>query len=199
MSRSLTPASSLDNFRKEAKRWLKALRAGDAAARRRLVLATPAAPDDPGLRDVQLALAREHGFPGWSALRQALEDLSLERLSQAERVDAVLRSATWNGDRATASRFLARWPELAAASLLTAVSTGKLDEVERHLAGEGITELRLPRLPYPTDFSLLMVLVITLYNRVNPWLSLGFFLIAAGSLGLMIRQLRMLPPMKRFE
>src|ERR1700742_2524445 len=32
------------------------------------------------------------------------------------------------------------------------------DEVERHLAGEGITELRLPRLPYPTDFSLLMVL-----------------------------------------
>ena len=134
MSRSLTAASSLDNFRKEAKRWLKALRAGDAAARRRLVLATPAAPDDPGLRDVQLALAREHGFPGWSALRQALEDLSLERLSQAERVDAVLRSATWNGDRATASRFLARWPELAAASLLTAVSTGKLDEVERHLA-----------------------------------------------------------------
>jgi len=32
------------------------------------------------------------------------------------------------------------------------------DEVERHLAGEGIAELILPHLPYPTDFSLLMVL-----------------------------------------
>jgi len=32
------------------------------------------------------------------------------------------------------------------------------DEVERHLAGEGIAELILPRLPHPTDFSLLMVL-----------------------------------------
>jgi ribokinase len=32
------------------------------------------------------------------------------------------------------------------------------DEVERHLAGEGIAELRLPRLAHPTDFSLLMVL-----------------------------------------
>jgi hypothetical protein len=48
-------------------------------------------------------------------------------------------------------------------------------------------------------FCLLMVVIITLYNRVNPWLSLVFFLIAAGTLGLMIRQHRMLPPMKRFE
>ncbi|MBV8393867.1 MAG: ribokinase [Alphaproteobacteria bacterium] len=32
------------------------------------------------------------------------------------------------------------------------------NEVERHLAAEGIAELRLLRLPHPTDFSLLMVL-----------------------------------------
>ncbi|MBI2737396.1 MAG: ribokinase [Rhodospirillales bacterium] len=32
------------------------------------------------------------------------------------------------------------------------------DEVERHLAAEGLTELMLPRLPHATDFSLLMVL-----------------------------------------
>lgn len=32
------------------------------------------------------------------------------------------------------------------------------DDVERHLAGEKIADLHLPRLPYPTDFSLLMVL-----------------------------------------
>jgi ribokinase len=32
------------------------------------------------------------------------------------------------------------------------------DEVERHLMGEGLAELILPRLPHATDFSLLMVL-----------------------------------------
>jgi ribokinase len=31
-------------------------------------------------------------------------------------------------------------------------------EIERHLSAEGFAELSLPRLPYPTDFSLLMVL-----------------------------------------
>src|SRR5476649_960750 len=31
-------------------------------------------------------------------------------------------------------------------------------EIERHLSAEGFDALNLPRLPYPTDFSLLMVL-----------------------------------------
>lgn len=48
-------------------------------------------------------------------------------------------------------------------------------------------------------FGLVMVLIVTLYNRVDPWLSLAFFLIAVGSLGVMVRQHRMLPPMKPFE
>ena len=48
-------------------------------------------------------------------------------------------------------------------------------------------------------FSLLMVLAVTLYNRANPWLSLAFLLIAVGCLGVMIRQHRMLPPMKPIQ
>jgi hypothetical protein len=48
-------------------------------------------------------------------------------------------------------------------------------------------------------FSLLMILVATLYNRANPWLSLGFLLTAAASLALMVRQHRMLPPLRSFE
>lgn len=48
-------------------------------------------------------------------------------------------------------------------------------------------------------FALAMILVITLYGRTNPWLSLAFFLVAVGSLALMIRQHRMLPPNKMFE
>jgi hypothetical protein len=63
--------TSLDNLRKTAKRWLKALRAGDRAAFERLRCAYPGAPVSPSLRDLQHALAREHGFPGWSALKEA--------------------------------------------------------------------------------------------------------------------------------
>jgi uncharacterized protein len=69
MSRTLTPDSSLETLKKEAKRWLKALRAGDAEAQRRLVAVTPAAPANPSLRDVQLALAREYGLPGMAQTR----------------------------------------------------------------------------------------------------------------------------------
>ena len=50
MSRTLTPKTSLENLRKDAKRWLKALRAGDPAARARLKAAWPKPPADPGLR-----------------------------------------------------------------------------------------------------------------------------------------------------
>lgn len=48
-------------------------------------------------------------------------------------------------------------------------------------------------------FSLVLMLIITFQNRRNPWLSLGFFLIAASSLATMVRQFRVLPPNKRFE
>jgi ankyrin repeat protein len=68
MTRQIRPATTLDNLKKEAKRWLKALRAGDEQALARLKRALPMAPSEPGLRDVQYALAREHGLAGWTAL-----------------------------------------------------------------------------------------------------------------------------------
>lgn len=96
MSRRLTPQSSLENLRREAKRWLKALREQDPDARTRLLGAHPTAPASPGLRDVQHALAREHGFPGWTALRDAVarrrdpaEDPVQALLAAADRGDAV--------------------------------------------------------------------------------------------------------------
>jgi Ca2+/Na+ antiporter len=48
-------------------------------------------------------------------------------------------------------------------------------------------------------FCLLMTVTVALYNRENRWLSLAFFLIAVGSLSVMIRQHRMLPPGKPLE
>ena len=61
------------NLRKEAKRWLKALRANDPDARARLTRACPGAPALPVLRDVQHALAREYGYDNWAAMARALD------------------------------------------------------------------------------------------------------------------------------
>lgn len=74
MPRRITPRTTLENLKNEAKRWLKELRANDAEARARFDGAYPDAPVDPGLREVQRALALEYGFPAWPALRQAVED-----------------------------------------------------------------------------------------------------------------------------
>jgi hypothetical protein len=63
----------MDNLRKEAKRWLKALRASDPDARARFERAYPNAPAAPVLRDVQHALAREHGYDNWMAMKRALD------------------------------------------------------------------------------------------------------------------------------
>jgi hypothetical protein len=63
----------MDNLRKEAKRWLKTLRANDPDARARFERAYPKAPATPVLRDVQHALAREHGYDSWIAMTSAID------------------------------------------------------------------------------------------------------------------------------
>jgi hypothetical protein len=80
MSRSVTPRTTLESLKREAKRWYKAIRAGEAEARARLQQAYPQAPDAPSLRDVQHALALEFGCPGWTALKTRLaEDAPIRR------------------------------------------------------------------------------------------------------------------------
>ena len=72
MPRQITSDTSLGNLRKETKRWLRALRTGDAGARARFDRAWPQAPREPVLRDVQHALAREYGQENWIALTRAI-------------------------------------------------------------------------------------------------------------------------------
>lgn len=71
--RKLTSTTTLDNLKKEAKRWLKALRANDEEARLRLQRAWSNAPAEPRLRDVQHALALEHDLASWAALKNELD------------------------------------------------------------------------------------------------------------------------------
>ncbi len=133
MSRTLTPKSNLETLKKDAKRWLKALRMGDATACARLAAAWPQAPAEAGLRDVQHALAREYGLDSWIALKAALDDLALARQSRAERIDRVLSHA-WEGDLVLAQRILKRDPGIATDNLFTAAMCGEVAEVERCLA-----------------------------------------------------------------
>ncbi|WP_297509410.1 ankyrin repeat domain-containing protein [uncultured Caulobacter sp.] len=133
MSRALTPKTHIETLRKDAKRWLKALRAGDPDARARLTAAWPKAPAEPALRDVQHALALEYGRDSWIALKAALDDLAIERQTRAQRIEQILRHG-WDGDPAIARRILARHPDLARDSLFTAAACGDRETVERHLA-----------------------------------------------------------------
>ena len=141
MSRALTPRTQLETLRKDAKRWLKALRAGDAKAAARLAATWPEAPAEPVLRDVQQALALEYGQTGWIQLKAALDDLALARKSQAEQADRILAHG-WDGDPAAAARLLRRHPELARFSLFTAAASGDLAEVERRLASDPLAATR---------------------------------------------------------
>ena len=97
MSRHISPATTLDTLKQEAKRWRRELAAGDTAAWERwsrtrgtglgIRAATPEtrtpSPEPrspaPTLRAVQHALAREYGFPGWAALKRRVENTALTR------------------------------------------------------------------------------------------------------------------------
>jgi len=93
MPRQITPATSLDTLRKEAKRWLRQLRAQDQDARRRLESACTAAPPVPVLRDVQHALAREYGLENWLALRAAVKDSNADATAALLTADEYQRLA----------------------------------------------------------------------------------------------------------
>jgi hypothetical protein len=101
---------TFDTLKKDARRWLAEIAAGDAEARARFARLLPGGPPTPTLRDVQLALAREQGFAGWAALKRALEP-----------------------DPAASAATLAQYDAMADA-LLEAYRTGTPEAMERHYA-----------------------------------------------------------------
>ena len=144
MNRKLTPQSTLENLKREAKRWLSALRANDAEARARLDRATPEISADPTLRDVQHALAREHGEPGWAALKSKLSREARTSPERAAREAWFIQNAcpdhsvrggpahimAWH----IADRLLKQDPTIATESFYSAIACGNLEEVRRVLA-----------------------------------------------------------------
>ncbi len=151
MIRKLTAKSSLDSLKREAKRWLKAVRAGEPEAFARLKQALPRAGAASGLREIQQALAREHGAETWAALKLQLADEALAHRTHAERLEEFLEHAILNygippGDpkwnpgypddpsrREYAARILAKHPEIAHGSIHAAAICGDVAEAERLL------------------------------------------------------------------
>lgn len=124
---SASPA--LESLRKEAKHWLKALRAGDPQALARWRKAVPQAGDTPTLRTVQLALARERGLAGWTQLQESVRQAEAARRDRRQLADEMLRQMIFHGDPALGAALLARHPDLATCDFYTAVATGALDAV----------------------------------------------------------------------
>jgi ankyrin repeat protein len=149
----------LESLKKEAKRWVKALRANDPAARARFVRVHPNPPATPTLRDVQLALARERGYQGWAELKADIDAQPLRTLAHVKRVQWFLENACpdhhvrgWSSHaraEGTAMRLLARYPEIAHDSFCTSVVCGDRSEVERQLARRPLAASALCDTPDP--------------------------------------------------
>lgn len=149
MIRKLTAHSSLESLKRQARRWLKALRANDSSALDRLQRALPGSNISAGLRDVQQALAREHGADSWATLKLQLADEALSRRTHSERVEEFLEHAILNygippgapkwdptypdhpSRREYAARILNKHPEIVRGSIHAAVLSGDVAEVQR--------------------------------------------------------------------
>ncbi len=110
MSDKLSRRRSLESLKKEAKRWFNALRKNIPEARTRFDRVHPKPLEKPTLRDVQHALALEHGFSGWTELKHTLTT-----------------------DVEEPTRALGQFEDMAEA-LLEAYRTGTTAAMERHWA-----------------------------------------------------------------
>ncbi len=138
----INASPALESLRKEAKSWLKALQAGEAPAVARLRNALPQHSGAPTLRAVQLALARERGFAGWSQLKESVQQAEAAQRDRRKLADEMLRQMIFHGDPAIGAALLARHPELAEFDFYTAVATGRFAAVNQHLARDAAVASR---------------------------------------------------------
>src|SRR5262245_33596357 len=127
-SRELPARPSLEHLKKLAKSLLDAAKTGDRDALQRFAILPSMsgrsidemAAAGLALHDAQSAIAREHGFPSWNALREEVESRTM---SFDAAVDEFLRCAT-GGALGRAERLLTLHPRIASASLYTELVLG---------------------------------------------------------------------------
>ncbi len=136
-SRELPARPNLEHLKKLAKSLLDAAKARDPEALQRFAVLPSLSGKsldeidaiDLALHDAQSAIAREHGFPSWNALREEVESRTL---SFEAAVDEFIRCAT-GGAAGRAERLLGRHPRIASATLHTALVLGDVAAVEERL------------------------------------------------------------------
>lgn len=140
----LPSSPDLDHLRKQAKRLLRAARAGTSEALQRFATTLPAARDlslaalahhPLRLHDAQSVVAREHGFRSWTELKRYVE---WARSAAAERLSRWL-SFVFEGqarERALALRMLAEEPALVSGYPWLACVVGDVARIERALAAD---------------------------------------------------------------
>ena len=137
-ARQLPARPSLEQLKRQAKELLQAAQAKDPAALARFRALPAFATITDGnlarsvlaLHDAQSVIAREHGFDSWNALRERVEELTLDF---GAAVTQFIEAAT--DERAErAERLLALHPDIATANFHTALLLGDASAAERHLA-----------------------------------------------------------------
>lgn len=131
---------NLDQLKRQAKDLLHAARSGDpqARARFRIVPAFARVSDEDlsraaiALHDAQSAVAREYGFDSWNAMRERVEELTLEF---GAAVDYFLEAAT-SGRRDRAERLLALHPGVARANFHASLVAGEAAAIDSVLDAE---------------------------------------------------------------
>ncbi len=138
MTSQLPERPNLEQLKNQAKTLLHAAQSKDSAALVRF-RALPAFADKSdadfaalsfALHDAQSVIAREHGFASWNALRERVEELTLEFTAA---VDQFVEAAT-DGRVDRAERLLALHPRIARANFHTALVLGDVAAVESRLA-----------------------------------------------------------------
>src|SRR5215208_1077491 len=107
--KSLPARPSLESLRKQAKRLTRDVAAGDSEALSRMRAQLPGAEPPLSLRDAQLVLARELGFPGWADL---LEEVHKRSGSGLEWAAAQAERAIHDNDLEKLKQLVAEHPAL---------------------------------------------------------------------------------------
>src|SRR5262249_51656970 len=127
-AQQLPERPNLEQLKRQAKDLLGDARAGDHAALERFRILPAFSQQSVGelahtplaLHDAQSVIAREYGLDSWNALRERVEEASLEF---AAAVDQFVEAAT--GERPDrAQRLLAQYPAVAGANLWTTLVLG---------------------------------------------------------------------------
>ncbi|HXJ29883.1 MAG TPA: ankyrin repeat domain-containing protein [Gemmatimonadales bacterium] len=127
-AKPLPPRPNLDQLKRQAKDLLQSAQRHEAGARARFRILPAFASDTDerldqatlALHDAQSVVAREHGFDSWNALREHVEEMTLE--FDAAVVQFLEAATDERGDRA--ERLLKLHPGIASANLHTALVLG---------------------------------------------------------------------------